>query len=287
MTFFDRIRILPLLILVAGLSFIVRLGEFVAGARDLTGAAQAQEEVKVEPPAFPAAAQEPAEKPAEKAQDSADTAGASTTEKPEQKDSALKPDPSAKGREGTDGAPDPEHAANPDAKTDPSKGPKANDSKAQGEAAKPDWKDAADTDLEYADVKMELFQDLSERRKAIETREKELATREALLKAGEQELDQKFRELETLRKEIEGLLEQQSTEEEARIGSLVKIYEAMKPKDAARIFDSLDMDVLISVVSRMSERKTSPIMAEMNPERARSITILLAQQKQLPALPQE
>ncbi len=277
MTFFDRIRILPLLILVAGLSFVVRLGEFVAGARGLTGAAQAQEEVKVEPPAFPATAQDPAEKPGEKTPDLAKTE-APTKDSP-------KPDPSAKGQEGAD-------AKTASAKDPEAKEPKANDlktedSKAQGEAARPDWKDAADTDLEYADVKMELFQDLSERRKAIETREKELATREALLKAGEQELDQKFRELETLRKEIEGLLEQQSTEEEARIGSLVKIYEAMKPKDAARIFDSLDMDVLISVVSRMSERKTSPIMAEMNPERARSITILLAQQKQLPALPQE
>ena len=60
----------------------------------------------------------------------------------------------------------------------------------------------------------------------------------------------------------------------------------MKPKDAARIFDTLDLDVLVSVMSQMSERKLSPILASMNPERARTITIMLAEQKQLPQLPQ-
>lgn len=286
MTFAERIRILPLLILVAGMSFLVRLGEFVAGARDLSGAAQAQTEVKVDPPAFPA----PAPSSESSAKASTDTKSGT---KPDSQDAgrlAENKDPSAKGEEASHKPPSSaptEDGADNDAKKPADLKDKQAAAQSADSGANADWKDAADTDLEYADVKMELFQDLSERRKAIEGREKELATREALLKAGEQELDQKFRELETLRKEIEGLLQQQSTEEEARIGSLVKIYEAMKPKDAARIFDSLDMDVLISVISRMSERKTSPILAEMNPERARSVTILLAQQKQLPALPEE
>ena len=60
----------------------------------------------------------------------------------------------------------------------------------------------------------------------------------------------------------------------------------MKAKDAARIFDTLDLDVLVSVVSQMSERRLSPILAGMNPERARTVTIVLAEQKQLPKLPQ-
>ena len=84
----------------------------------------------------------------------------------------------------------------------------------------------------------------------------------------------------------ENLLENQSEEEKARIVSLVKIYEGMKPKDAARIFDTLDLDILVSVVSQMSERKLSPVLAAMNPERARTVTIMLAEQKRLPSLPQ-
>lgn len=73
--------------------------------------------------------------------------------------------------------------------------------------------------------------------------------------------------------------------EEDRITSLVKIYEGMKPKEAATIFNTLDMDVLLSVISRMSERKSSPVLAAMAPDKARLVTIRLAAQRKLPDMP--
>ncbi len=148
------------------------------------------------------------------------------------------------------------------------------------------WRDASDEDIGITSLKMEMYEDLVERRKALDQREKQLQTREALLTAAEMELDRKYQELNQLRRKIEGLLEQQSEEEKARIESLVKIYEGMKAKEAASIFDTLDLDILVLVLSNMSERKLSPILAKMNPERARTVTIMLAEQKQLPALPQ-
>lgn len=54
------------------------------------------------------------------------------------------------------------------------------------------------------------------------------------------------------------------------------MYENMKPKDAARIFDTLDMDILLSVVEQMRGRKMSPILAAMNPEVAQRLTVELA-----------
>lgn len=146
------------------------------------------------------------------------------------------------------------------------------------------WTDAQDEAFENSGVQAELFEDLSQRRKDIEKKEKELAMRDALLKAAELELEQKFGELESLKSEIEVLLKKQSEEEEARINSLVKIYEGMKAKDAARIFNTLETEVLLSVLGRMSERKSAPIIAAMEPDRARSVTILLAEQKSLPNL---
>lgn len=151
-------------------------------------------------------------------------------------------------------------------------------------AKEPKWRDASDSDFDVSSVKMELFEDLSKRRDDLDKYEKNLHMREALLKATEQELDRKYQELTKLRKEIEGLLDNQSDEEEKRVASLVKIYEGMKPKDAARIFNTLDIDVLLAVVSRMSERKVSPVLAAMNPERVRTVTIMLVEQKQLPTL---
>ena len=63
--------------------------------------------------------------------------------------------------------------------------------------------------------------------------------------------------------------------------SLVKIYENMKPKDAARIFEELEMATLLPVVERMGERRLAPVMADMNPAKARKITEELARLRQL------
>ena len=152
------------------------------------------------------------------------------------------------------------------------------------EAKAPKWRDASDSDLDVTSIKLEMFEDLSKRSAELEKIEEDLRMREALLKAAEQELDRKVQELTNLRKEIEELLELQSGKEQERIDSLVKIYEGMKPKDAARIFDTLDLDVLVMVMSKMSERKVAPVLAAMNPERARTVTIMLAEERVLPAL---
>ncbi|MGH1399271.1 MAG: MotE family protein [Alphaproteobacteria bacterium] len=150
----------------------------------------------------------------------------------------------------------------------------------------PKWRDASDDELEFNAVNAKMFEDLRARREKVDQKERNLTTREALLRAAEQELDRKYQELTALRTELETLLNQQSEEEQAQITSLVKIYEGMKPKDAARIFDTLDLDVLVAVMGRMSERRLSPVLAAMNAERARTITIMLAEQKKLPDLPQ-
>lgn len=62
----------------------------------------------------------------------------------------------------------------------------------------------------------------------------------------------------------------------------MKIYEAMKPKEAARIFEKLDMPVLLDVVERMKERKASAVLAKMDPTKAKSVTLELAQRRDLP-----
>ena len=53
---------------------------------------------------------------------------------------------------------------------------------------------------------------------------------------------------------------------------LVKVYEAMKPRDAATIFNDLEMPVLLQVVDRMKEAKAAPVLAAMQPDKARDLT---------------
>lgn len=140
--------------------------------------------------------------------------------------------------------------------------------------------------FEMTDEELALLQSLSQRREELEQRAREIDEREVLLKAAEQRIEQRIGELERLQQSIESLLVEHDEQTEAQMQSLVKIYESMKPKDAARIFEELDMEVLLDVVERMKERKTAPILAEMNPQRAKSVTLELAQRRELP-LPRE
>ncbi|HYD19357.1 MAG TPA: flagellar protein FlbB [Patescibacteria group bacterium] len=140
-----------------------------------------------------------------------------------------------------------------------------------------------DADLHaYSATEVEVLQSLGKRRDELDAREKKIAEREALLDAAGQEVDHKIAELNKLKGEIEALLGKQQKMEEERINSLVKIYEGMKPKEAANIFNTLDMDVLLEIVGRMNVRKTSPILEAMDPDKARIVTIRLSEKEKLP-----
>lgn len=128
---------------------------------------------------------------------------------------------------------------------------------------------------------VDVLQKLSERREKLDNWEREVALREKVLEATEQRIDTKISEMKSLNDEIQKLLVAYKSEEDAKIRSLVKIYETMKPKDAARIFDQLDLDVLLMVVDRMSERKVAPVLAAMSPDKAKEVTQQLADQQKL------
>ncbi|MDF3023323.1 MAG: Flagellar protein FlbB [Alphaproteobacteria bacterium] len=134
----------------------------------------------------------------------------------------------------------------------------------------------------YTASEVEVLQSLSKRRDELDKRERMIGEREALLTAAGQEVDHKIAELNRLKGEIEALLGKQQTMEEERLVSLVKIYEGMKPKEAATIFNTLDLDVLLEVIGRMNERKASPILAAMDPDKARIVTIRLSEKEKLP-----
>ncbi len=129
-----------------------------------------------------------------------------------------------------------------------------------------------------SDEEIDLLQSLAERRKELDLRANQLEQREVLLLAVERRIDEKVEALKLLQKSIEG-------ETESQYKSLVKIYENMKPKDAARIFEELDMAILLPVTERMKERKLAAILAKMNTTNAMSLTIQLAQRRNSQAQP--
>jgi flagellar motility protein MotE (MotC chaperone) len=131
-------------------------------------------------------------------------------------------------------------------------------------------------------TEMDVLQKLQERRGSLDVRERDIERREALLKAAEDQIDRKVAEMKTLQHTIEGLLRQYNDQEDNKMRSLVKIYENMKPKEAAKIFEQLDMGILLEVLERMKEQKVAPILAEMDPSKAKGVTSEMAQRRQIP-----
>ena len=123
---------------------------------------------------------------------------------------------------------------------------------------------------------MAVLEGLASRRKDLDSRARELNLRENLLKAAEKRVDARITELKLIEKRIEGELNQRDDYRNEQYGRLVKMYSGMKPKDAARIFNRLDMNVLTGLVAKMKPRIMSAILAAMAPAAAERLTLEIA-----------
>jgi flagellar motility protein MotE (MotC chaperone) len=136
------------------------------------------------------------------------------------------------------------------------------------------------------DSELDVLQKLAERRIELDRRSRGIDTREKLLRATENRIEAKIADLKEIQETIKKLLVKHDKEKEQKMRSVVKIYEKMKPKDAARIFEEMEMPILLDVVERMREAKTAPILANMTPQKAKRVTAALAQRRALPKLDQ-
>jgi flagellar motility protein MotE (MotC chaperone) len=128
-----------------------------------------------------------------------------------------------------------------------------------------------------------ILERLQQRREELDARARELDIRESLIKAAEQRIDAHLAEVKEVESRIKVETEAKDQAELARFKGLVTMYENMKPRDAAKIFDRLDMEVLIKVASQINPRSMADIMAQMTPDAAERLTVELASKAQGPA----
>jgi flagellar motility protein MotE (MotC chaperone) len=251
LSFLVKIRILPLTIFAAVLMLTLRLGDVVWPLKPTLAVNKVQAQANQPTPLIPDD-QAPAAPKGAPAANAPATKGA--------------PPPATKGGQGT--------------------GPAA--AQAQQNAPSPPEQQTALADPSndptlFTQNEIDLLQQLAERREAIDKQNQEMNVRQAMLQAAEKRIDSKVGELRELQKAIDGLIKKHNEQEEEKIQSLVKIYENMKPKDAARIFDELDMETLLPVVEKMKERKLAPVMSNMDPTKAKEMTVRIANERKLPA----
>ena len=130
-----------------------------------------------------------------------------------------------------------------------------------------------------SDAERQLLQDLRGRRQELEAREQTLSQREGVLNAAERRLSDRVGQLTALQARLESLEKDRQDHDDANWAGLVKVYETMKPREAASIFNEMDMPVLLHVLDRMKEAKAALVLGAMLPERARLATTQLATQR--------
>jgi flagellar motility protein MotE (MotC chaperone) len=121
-----------------------------------------------------------------------------------------------------------------------------------------------------------ILERLQSRRQELEARAREIDIRESLLKAAEKRIESRVEELKAVESRITTATSQKSEADAARFKGIITMYEGMKPKDAAKVFDRLEMSVLFEIASQIAPRKMSDILGLMSAEAAERLTIEMA-----------
>jgi len=121
-----------------------------------------------------------------------------------------------------------------------------------------------------------ILERLQERRRELEARARELDVREDMLKEEEKKLEARLGEIKEADARLNASMQKKNEAESARLKGLVTMYENMKARDAAKIFDRLDNKVLLDVVTQINPRRMSEILAQMSPEVAERLTVDIA-----------
>ncbi|MCU0892996.1 MAG: hypothetical protein MUD06_01505 [Rhodospirillales bacterium] len=135
----------------------------------------------------------------------------------------------------------------------------------------------------FSPAEVDVLRQLAARREQLEARVRELDKREALLKAAESRIDAKATALKELQAEVSRLLKAHDERQDEKVASLARLYASMKPKDAAAILQTLELEPLLLVTERIKERKLAPILAEMSPAKARDLTTELVRKRKVEA----
>jgi flagellar motility protein MotE (MotC chaperone) len=125
-----------------------------------------------------------------------------------------------------------------------------------------------------------ILERLQQRREELDTRARELEMRESLIQSAEKRIDTHLNEIKDIESQIKTEKEQNNEAEGARLKALITMYENMKPRDAAKIFNGLDDGVLVEVAARINPRSMADIMAQMQPDVAQRLTVELANRTQ-------
>jgi len=170
----------------------------------------------------------------------------------------------------------------------------ADGQKTDGSGSKEAVSDPSSSDCpecpECPDPAKVVLRGLDKKKKMLAKESDSVDKKKKELERYEEQIDEKLVQLKKLKEQINrdfALLEKKKSEKEIaqeaafekRIRSLVKTYAGMKPKNAAKIVDKMELEVARKIFSRMRETSAAQILANVDSAKAAKITEHLAYKK--------
>lgn len=128
---------------------------------------------------------------------------------------------------------------------------------------------------------VKVIQAVSKKEKEINETEKvvEIEEQKKMLDLAHESIAKKIKDLERVKGELQEKQDHLNKDEKKNVHTMAKIYEAMKPAQAADIFNKLELTSLIQIIKHMNQKKASAIIASMEANRARQLTLEILSSK--------
>ena len=109
---------------------------------------------------------------------------------------------------------------------------------------------------------------LAERKKTLDLREEDLNKLAAEIEKQKSEIEEKIKKINETRTKISSVLEEKIKADDVKVETLVQMYSNMKPQQVAKVFETLDEDLVIEILSRMKKKVAGDILNLVKPEKA-------------------
>lgn len=121
-----------------------------------------------------------------------------------------------------------------------------------------------------------LLAAIREREAELEARAEAIAGREQVLHVAEAKIEEQLLALEEAELRLSETLALADRAAEKDLLQLVAVYEAMNPKNAADIFDAMDVSFAAGFLARMRKESAAEVLSGMAPEKAYAVSVLIA-----------
>ena len=141
-----------------------------------------------------------------------------------------------------------------------------------------------DEELDFLNLSPEDFQvvqSLVSDRNHLQEKEEKLTLQNAQLQAFGKLLQGKVLQLKKLQMKLKSQIANLETHHQKDVQDLAKMFEGMKPQEAAKIFLVLDVQSALRLMRQMKHGKASAILTSLPPEQAAQLTVALVQSTSL------